>query len=437
DSYHFGQTIAYDFGRPFERGFNGQIGGAFRAAAGPLAIYVRAEYQHAPAAPAPSPAVVNFISQADGGTAIGDPAIPLTEISQGPVQSIDRIQLLDAYATLNLNNWQFALGRQTLVWGPSPDPLLWSDNIEPVNMVRLANPEPFYLPGFLHHIGPIQVDQFFGRLGGHPYVPRPFVYGQKVNFKPLPFLEIGLGRRSMLGGTGSADPLNMRNFIGNFFGIGVGAPPGKPYLASVPGDAESELDWTLYIPKIRNYLVFYGDAYSEDNFLPLQGPTRSPWHPGIYVPRIPGIPKLDFHMEGVSMEQNGLISQIGGGNHGIFNYWNQNYPDGNTNYGDLIGNTVGREGRAIRAWFTYWLSANSTLQFTYKHSTVSADFVPGGGTWQDYGVRNELNFANGLYVKSEFQYEHIARFPLLFNGPRNNFTAIVEVGFHPLGRLHL
>lgn len=46
---HFGQTVAYDFGRPYERGTNGQAGGSFEAAAGPLVIYVRAEYQHAPA----------------------------------------------------------------------------------------------------------------------------------------------------------------------------------------------------------------------------------------------------------------------------------------------------------------------------------------------------------------------------------------------------
>ena len=64
DSYHFGQTISYDFGRPFERGMNGQAGGSARAAAGPLAIYVRAEYQHAPSAAAPSVAVRDALSSA-------------------------------------------------------------------------------------------------------------------------------------------------------------------------------------------------------------------------------------------------------------------------------------------------------------------------------------------------------------------------------------
>jgi len=136
----------------------------------------------------------------------------------------------------------------------------------------------------------------------------------------------------------------------------------------------------------------------------------------------------------VSTEQPGLITAAGGGNHGIFNYWNQTYRDGDTNYGFLIGNTVGRDGRTIQASFNYWFSAQNTLRFTYRHNTVSSDFLPGGGAWQDYSVRSNTYFKSGFYVKGELQYENISRFPLLFNGPMTNFTALVEVGFIPKER---
>ena len=43
DSYHFGQTVSYDFGRPFQRGTNGQAGGSIRASVGPIAFFARAE----------------------------------------------------------------------------------------------------------------------------------------------------------------------------------------------------------------------------------------------------------------------------------------------------------------------------------------------------------------------------------------------------------
>jgi hypothetical protein len=425
DSYHFGQTVAYDFGRPFERGTNGQAGGSFSAAAGPLAIYVRAEYQHAPSAPGRSDAVVNFISQADGTGLIGGQPIPISKVPAGPIAPVNRPRLLDAYVTVNLNNWQIVLGRQSLSWGPGSDSMTWNNNIEPVDMVRLVNPEPFRLPGFLGHFGPIRVDQFFGRLEGHPYVPRPFVYGQKFTIKPFPSLELGFGRRSVIGGTGG-DALTGRGFVRSFLG------KIDPRTRSVPGDNESEMDWTFYVPKLRNYVVLYGDAYAEDDILPIQNPARNPWHPGLYITRIPGIPKLDFHIEGVSTEQAGLLANQG--NHGIYNYWNMNYQDGNIVNGNLIGNTVGRDGRTIQCRFTYWISPRDTIQFYYKHNSVSSDFVPGGGAWQDYEVRSEISASNGFYVKGEMQYENISRYPLLFNGQQRNVAAILEVGFSPRER---
>jgi len=102
-----------------------------------------------------------------------------------------------------------------------------------------------------------------------------------------------------------------------------------------------------------------------------------------------------------------------------------------TNNGNLIGNTVGRMGRSIQYWFNYWISPRNTMQFTYKHNTVSQDFVPQGGAWQDYGLRHEIELRSGVYVKSQLQYEHISRYPLLFSHPQSNITAVVELGFVP------
>jgi membrane-associated phospholipid phosphatase len=431
DGYHFGQTVAYDFGRPFERGMNGQAGGSFSAAAGPVALYVRAEYQHAPSAPGLSPAIVNFISLTDGGTVIGGPAIPISKIPAGPIDTVNRAQLLDAYISVNMSNWQLSLGKQSLSWAPGPDSMMWNNNVEPVNMARLVNPEPFRLPGFLKFLGPIRTDIFFGRLEGHPYVPRPFVYGQKLNIKPFSFLELGFGRRSLLGGTGDrgaggGEALTGANFLRSLFGR------RGPITLSVPGDNDTEMDWTFYVPKVRNYIVLYGDAYAEDTATPILDPARNPWHPGLYLTRIPGIHNLDFHIEGVSTEEAGVFNNSG--NHGIFNYWNQGYEDGNSVYRNLIGNTVGRDGRTIQSWLTYWISPRDTVQFIYKHNSVSSDFIPGGGAWQDYGLRTEFSLKSGVYLKSEVQYEHISHYPILFNGRQRNITAIVELGFSPRER---
>ncbi len=421
DSYHFGQTVAYDFGRPYERGTNGQAGGSFSAAAGPVALYIRAEYQHAPTAPALAPAAVNAISTAD--------IVSPQQVQAGPFPAINRPQLMDAYAAVNMHNWQLNIGRQSLSWTPGPQgSILWSNNAEPVDMVRLVNPEPFRLPGLLRSMGPVRIDQFFGRLGGHPYTSKPFIYGQKINLKPLSFLELGFGRTVTIGGAG-ADPVTSGNLARSFFGI------ADPRVGSVPGDNHSEMDWVIYIPKIRNYVVLYGDAYADDDILPIENPARNPWHPGIYITRFPKLSKLDLHVEGVSTEQAGLagLATYSGGpaNKGQYNYWNFTYRDGYTNGGDLLGNSVGRDGRSIQGWLTYWFSPRNTLELVYRHNSVAQEFIPGGGAWQDYAVQDEVHFGGGFYIKTEMQYEHISHYPVLFTGPQTNFTAIMEAGFLP------
>ena len=411
DSYHFGQTISYDFGRPFERGTNLQGGGSVSAAAGPVTIYVRAEYQHAPSAPALPVAARDFIGSVDS-----DPVPPDT-----PIPSIDRPELLDAYVAWDWKNLEVSIGRQSLSWGPGlGGSLMWSDNIEPVGMVRLVNPEPFKLPGFLRFLGPARTDEFFGRLGGHYVVHQPFIYGQKINFKPIPALELGFSRTTIIGGQGpGAAPLTPGNFFNSLFGI-------ASIDHSVPGGSSSSMDWTFYVPHDRNYLVFYGELYARDNLQPLQNPTRMAFRPGIYVTHFPKLAKLDLHMEVASTESPGL-----NGDEGHLNYYDFQYREGWTNDGDLIGNAVGRMGEVYQAWLNYWISPRNTLQLTYRNNRVDPAFVPGGGAWQDYGVQNEIHLRSGFYVKSELQYENISHYPILFKGPQSNVAATVEVGFMP------
>jgi Capsule assembly protein Wzi len=118
-------------------------------------------------------------------------------------------------------------------------------------------------------------------------------------------------------------------------------------------------------------------------------------------------------------------------NHGNLNYWNLEYTGGYTNNGSLMGNTVGREGVTLQAWTRYWISPRNTLDFSWKQSRVLADFVPGGGKWQDFQASYSVTKHSGLYLKTLLQFEHISSFPLLFPGSRDNLTAAMELGFLP------
>jgi hypothetical protein len=411
DGYHFGQTISNDFGRPFRQGTNGQAGASVWAAAGPFTVYVRGEFQHAPSAPPLSDAARQVIAERDSV-----PPPPAT-----PFEAINRPRLLDAYGAFNLMGWQISAGKESLDWSPgSEGSMLWSQNVEPINMVRVT-PPVFKFPG----LGDIRVDQFFGRLDGHSFVPHPYIYGQKINLKPLSCLELGFGRTVTIGGEGG-DPLTFHNFVYGLFGI-------SDHTNSVPGDSHSSMDWVFRIPKLHNYLTFYGELYADDDPVPLKNPPKNPYRPGLYLTRFPGIPKLDLHIEAASTESPGFFN-FGSTNHGNLNYWNQTYRDGYTNDGNVIGNTVGRMGRTIQGWFTYWMSPSTTLQLGYKHNMVSRDFIPGGGYWQDYQFRYDTYLKSGFYLKNTVQFENISRYPLLYDRPRHNLSAIVEFGWTPRHR---
>ncbi len=379
DGYHFGQTFSYDFGRPFRRGTNGQTGGSFYAALGPAAVYLRAEFQHAPSAPPLSGAVRDFIATSD------QVPVPPAE----PFQSINRPRLLDAYVVLNAGaGWQLSFGQQSLSWAPGPGgSFLWSDNAEPVAMLRLLQSD-VRLPSFLRFLGPARIDNFMGRLGGHSFVPHPYIYGNKINFKPLPNLELGFGRTVMIGGRGGT-PFTSKNFLLSFFGR------TSQQLNSVPGDSHSSFDWTFYVPKVNHYLVFYGDLYADDDPVPFVNQRKNPYRPGIYVTRFPRLPKLDLHVEAANSESPGQPDNIGN-----LNYWNTQYRDGYTNDGNLIGNTVGRMGRTIQSWLTWWISPQSTLQFTYKHNPSAGTLFRRAGSGRTMVYAMKCTSARGSILRA-------------------------------------
>ncbi len=57
---------------------------------------------------------------------------------------------------------------------------------------------------------------------------------------------------------------------------------------------------------------------------------------------------------------------------------NSQYRDSNTNKGFLLGNAVGRDGRAIEARTGYWFSARSRVELGYRQNKICEVFLPSG-----------------------------------------------------------
>jgi membrane-associated phospholipid phosphatase len=425
DGYHFGQTIVNDFGRPYQEGLNAVSGFSTWTTAGPFTIYIRGEYQHASSAPAAPLQAREFIRSADGL-----PGVPPPD----GVPSVNRFRLLDAYAAMNFKNWQVSFGKQSLWWGPSKGgPFLFSDNAEPITMLRITQSAPFQLPWIFSRLGPLRTEFFTGQLAGQQFVigptgivgqfgqslnPQPFINGQKISFKPSPNFEFSVSRTVLFAGAGV--PFTLRRFFQSLFSTNNG-PVGSP---TDPGDRRDAVDFTYRIPKLRDWVTFYGDAFTEDELSPLAYPRKSAMQAGFYVARIPGIARLDFRAEGGYTEPPGFFT-CGG----CF-YFNSRYINGYTANGNLLGSWLGRFGQGEQAWTTYWFTPQNRIQATFRHQKVSGQFIPQGATLNNAGVSADFWVRPNMSISGAVQYEKW-KIPVLAPSEHSNAVVSFQVTYWP------
>ena len=416
DGYHFNQTLTNDYGRPYGEGFNVSSGLTGYASAGPLSLFIRGEYQHSPAVSSAPLGVLEAI-------AAQDRTLPFANGS--PV--INRFRLLDSSIALTFHNFQFSFGKQSLWLGPgSSGPFLFSNNAEPIPMLRIDRVSPARIPLLSSILGPVRAEFFLGQLSGQqwvnvnhtlvgPYPSRqPFIHGTKISFKPTDNLEFGFGATVMFAGPGL--PFTWHNLYRTFTSFNV--PPGS---AADPGDRRSTFDFSYRVPGIRDYLTIYADSFVEDEFSPI-GSSRPSMRVGMYFPRLPKVPKLDLRLEG-------LYTDVPGQKPTGFVYWNGRYLSGYTNDGNLLASWIGRQGKGGQAWATYWFSPRNTLQIAYRHAEVDKVFI-GGGRLNDLSMRGEYVLGTNLALSAFVQYEHW-NFPVLSAVPQSDVITSVQLTFYP------
>lgn len=430
DDFLFGSTIVNDYARPFQEGFNGIAGVSGRAEMGPLAFYVRAEYQHAPSAPAlPQSALIAVRNGIDPYQLLPVPP-PL------PQNSIDRIRLLDSYVTWNFDNWQLSFGKQSLWWGPGQNGAMnFSNNAEPVMMARLDRTQPLPMPGFLKFLGPMRLQTFVGRLSGQhfehvgnsyfgtysqPLSDQPYIMGQKVSFRLTPNLEIGVSRTGIFGG--EEFPITPRRLWSVFF-----SPSNSNSATKDPGDRRTGFDFSYRIPGLRKWLTLYSDSLSEDEINPIAYPRRSAMNPGLYMPQVPKLRHMDLRAEAAYTDLPGLRASD-------YFYWNVRYNSGFTNNGHLLGNWVGRQGKSLQFTSNYYFTGKDKLQVMYRKLAVSPD-TGRRGTQHDFRAAFDYTISQTLTASTWVQYERWS-FPVLAPTPQSNVTASVQLTYTPHWSLH-
>ena len=427
DGYNFAQTQINDFGRPFGEGWSTVSGFSAYVTSGRLVGYVRGELQTAPAVPALSLAARETV-QANDGLSQTPPGF-----TQPPTQNL---KLLDAYFGLMLSNWQLTFGRQSLLWGPGEGgSLMFSDNAAPIDMFRINRVTPLKLPSVLGWLGPLRVEMFLGQLRGQHFIfgqgtglvgsftsnlnPQPMIHGERFTFKPTKNFEFGFSRTGLFAGVGV--PFTLHTLEKSFFGQGNGLPG----TSADPGDRRSGLDWSYRLPKLRDWLTFYGDSFTDDQFSPIAYPDRSAIRAGLFLSHFPGVAKLDLRVEGVYTDVP-AGGKIGRG----FFYSNDRYRGGYTSDSYLLGSWIGRQGQGAQAWTNYWFTPRNRLQFNFRHQKVSQEFVPGGGTLTDIGARGDYVLTSNVSFSASVQYEKWL-FPVIQPVAEKPFSASFEILFQP------
>jgi hypothetical protein len=437
DSFHFGQTVYDDFGRPYGQGGNAIVGFAAFAEAGPLAVYGRAEYQHAGSSPTYSASATQAILDYDRineswQLAAGAATPPIFNFNPAPVS---RVRLVEGYAAVNLANWQFSAGQQSLWWGPNrTTSLILSNNAAAMPMIRVARAKPAQLPGVFSHLGPFRIDAFLARQGGIHYValgptfvlfgspqkaltPPPYIWGLSMSVEPTKNLEFTFAHTVIFAGYGR--PLNLRSFF-HTFSVDGNAQDTEP------GKRVTEVSFAYHVPGVRHSVIVYTEAMSWDN--PVQGhfTERFALAPGVYLPHVPYAKKLDLRLEGAYTALPGIPQS------GYF-YANAHYSQGYTNYGQLLGSWIGRQGRGGTATSTYWFSSRTKTTGTYRRMVADQRMIQGGNL-SDYSLSFSWLLNPRIEISTVQQYERW-RFPVINEGSKSNFSTTFQLQWFKRPRL--
>jgi Capsule assembly protein Wzi len=413
DSFHFGQTLINDYGRPYQEGFNALDGFTAWAEGYHFSLDVRGEYQHAPGRGAYPESVQELFSAVDSTPLLPPEPVPQTNV----------FRLLNANIATSVANHEISVGKADDWWGPTQTGgMAFSNNAEPIYALRVNRVVPLRIPFVSDVLGPFRYEFIFGSLKGNRYPVSPWVHAQKFSFKPTRNLEFGFSRVVVFAGKDHV-PLTFGSFwhsFTSFSNVSVAEKESR----NDPGFRSSTFDFTWRLPFVENWLTLYTDSLVHDDVSPLAAPRRAAVNPGLYLSHFPKLPHLDLRAEAVSTDP--VASSQGG----QFLYYENQYKDGYTNKQNFFGSWMGREGKGGQAWLTDWLSPKEYIQLGYRNAKVSKTFIPGGTTQNDINIRAVLRLKDDLEL-NVFGQAEFWKVPALASGPQNDFTGSFQLTYFP------
>jgi hypothetical protein len=423
DSFHLGQTIINDYGRPYESGFNNSTGFSARAEAGRFSLYFRGEVQHAPSATGYSPTLAAFLSNTVDNIPFATNPQQDT-IPEGPIAVTNDARVMEANLSYHLLGHEVSFGKDDHWLGPDKGAsMLWSNNAENIYDFEINRVEPLRIPFLSTVTGPFRYDFFVGSLKGHTYPNDPWVHMEKISFKPTRDLEFGFDRLTIWGGKGH-EPITLHTFLHSFFSF-QNVTGAEKLSANDPGARFGTFDFSYRLPFLNRWITLYTDSLSHDDVSPISAPRRAGYHPGIYLARFPGLEHLDLRVEGASTDTVSASFESG-----QFLYYESVQRQGPTNKGFLVGDWVGRQGKGGQAWLTYHLSPQEEVHIMYRNAKASNEFIPGGTTQNDFEFYACKRVLKDFEIRGSLQYENW-KAPIYQTGAQSDAVGTLQITWFP------
>lgn len=426
DSYHLGQTLVNDYGRPYEAGFNNLTGFSSVNEWGRFSLYVRGEYEHSPSAAGYNYALSSFLSSIDEISPFAPPNEPQATIPYGPLPAVNPFRLQEAALSFHVLGHEISGGKTDAWLGPAQGgAMAWSNNAENIYSGRINRVEPLHIPYFSNIFGPLRYDFFVGDLKGHTYPNKPWVHSEMFALRPTNNFEFAFQRTVIWGGRGHV-PVNLSTFFRSFFSLNdTEDNPDAKNNANDPGARYSDFSFSWRLPFLRHYVTLYTDSIAHDDVSPISAPRRAAYRPGIYLSQFPHLHRLDLRVEAASTDTSTLRSI-----NGVFNYFEGVQRQGYTNKGFIMGDWIGREAKGGQAWLTYHLSGNEWVQASYLNKKTPKDFIPDGTTQNQFKLEVVKRLRPDVELDAWYQYEHWIA-PIYQSAHQTDNIVSFQVTFYP------
>jgi len=263
-------------------------------------------------------------------------------LGYGPTHNNKNLYMRELNVKVSLANIAVEVGRGTQWWGPGyHGTLLLSDHAFPMDMIKLGSEDPFRLPSFLSALGQWKVNTFLAQLERDRDFPRAKIFGLRISYQPISWLEFGVTRLTQFNGRGREQsfPATVLRTYNN--------PPNQE-APNLEVNEQFMADFRATVPRVPfiipfpSGVQFYGELGSEDKWSKWPLSSRAALLGGIYIPQLFSNDSTDFRLEYADTDIYRRLTK----DPGLKNVWYNSgiYRSGMRYRGYPLGHWMGTDG---------------------------------------------------------------------------------------------